>query len=129
MTKRQRGITLIELMVAMAILAILASIALPSYQSQIRQSRRAAAQAFLMEVATRQQQRFLDVRSYAATYAALNMTAPQDVAAHYAITIAPAAGPPAGFTATATPTGAQSADQCGALSLTHTGAKAPANCW
>lgn len=129
MTLRQCGITLIELMVAMAILAILAAIALPSYQSQVRQSRRAAAQAFLMEVATRQQQRFLDVRSYAASVGALNMTAPPDVAAHYTITTAPAAGPPAGFTATATPAGAQTADQCGALSLTHTGAKTPANCW
>jgi len=46
-----KGFTLIELMLVVAIVAILAALAYPSYQSQIRASRRADAQAALMGLA------------------------------------------------------------------------------
>jgi prepilin-type N-terminal cleavage/methylation domain-containing protein len=42
----QRGVTLLELMIVAAVVAILAAIAYPSYQDQVRRSRRAKAQAF-----------------------------------------------------------------------------------
>lgn len=128
---QQRGMTLIELMVATAIVAILAAIAFPSYQAQVRKSRRAAAQAFLMDVATRQHQRMLDVRSYAATLAELNMSAPSELNGFYNITIpAPSPGAP-NFTIRATPIGTQLKDTaCNPLTLTNTGAKSPAaGCW
>lgn len=48
---RQKGITLIELMMALAIVGILASIAYPSYQQHLVKSRRADAQAALLELA------------------------------------------------------------------------------
>ena len=46
---RQAGVTLVELMVAVSIVAILASVAYPSYLEQVRKGRRAEAQAVLME--------------------------------------------------------------------------------
>ena len=52
---RQPGFTLIELMIVVAIIAILAGIAYPSYMDQVRKGNRAKAQAFLMDVAQRQQ--------------------------------------------------------------------------
>jgi type IV pilus assembly protein PilE len=125
----QQGVTLIELMVATAIVAILAALAYPSYQLQVRQSRRAAAQAFLMDVAARQQQHMVDVRSYASVLDELGMIVPPEVNGFYTIGVAAVAGPPLGFTLTATPAGAQAQDRCGALTLNQAGRKSPDTCW
>ena len=87
------GFTLLELIVAMAIIAILVTIALPSYQEHLRKGRRGAAQTFLVEVASRQQQYLLDARSYAVgpgAVAALGLTVPADVAPYYTVTVDPA---------------------------------------
>jgi type IV pilus assembly protein PilE len=46
-----RGFSLVELMIAVAIVAILAGIAYPSYRDQIERSRRADAQTVLMQAA------------------------------------------------------------------------------
>ena len=54
-------------MIVVAIVAILAAIAFPSYQEHLRKSRRAAAQSFMVDVAARQQQYLIDARSEAAT--------------------------------------------------------------
>lgn len=62
---RQLGFTLIELMIVVAIIAILAGIAYPSYMDQVRKGNRAKAQAFLMDVAQRQQSYLLVHRQYA----------------------------------------------------------------
>ena len=62
---RTRGFTLIEVIITVAIVAILATVALPTYRDHIRKSRRAEAQAYLMAVAGRQQQFLLDTRGYA----------------------------------------------------------------
>ena len=45
-----RGFTLIELMIVVAIVGILAAIAYPSYQNYVREARRAAGQATMMEI-------------------------------------------------------------------------------
>lgn len=60
-----RGLTLIELMIAVAITAILASLAYPSYEGHVRKGRRATAQAALQELAAKQHQFLLDQRRYA----------------------------------------------------------------
>ena len=126
-TKRmQEGFTLIELMITVAVIGILTAIALPSYTSHMRTSRRADAQSALMNIASRQQQMLLDTRAYSS---ALASTVPANVAANYTVTITVGTGVAPTFTATATPIGGQTADKCGALSVDQTGAKLPANCW
>jgi type IV pilus assembly protein PilE len=130
-----RGFTLIELMVAVAIVAIIAMIAIPSYTAQIVKGRRSSAEAFLLDIAQREQQYLLDVRGYAYSVATLysvatpNTATPVDVSTYYTIDFpAPAAGPP-NFIARATPIAgtAQAGDVV--LTIDNTGAKTPANVW
>ena len=125
--KRAGGFTLIELMVVVVIVGILAAVGYPSYQDHVKKGRRAAAQSFLLDVASKQQQFLIDARQYAlgATFLTdLSLTAPTDVSTYYTLTVTPAAATtPPTFTLVATPiaSGAQATD--GILTLTHTGAK------
>jgi type IV pilus assembly protein PilE len=124
-----QGFTLVELMVAVAIVAILTAIAVPSYAVFMKKSRRGDAEATLMDIAQREQQYLLDARAYAPTIATLNATVPAEVSAFYTIAInAPAAAPPV-FTVTATPIAgsAQAGDYT--LTLDNTGVKSPASVW
>lgn len=127
--QRDAGFTLIEMLITVAVISILGAIAYPSYQEQVRKSRRAEAQSLLMDIGTRQQQRLLDVRNYAASDADLNVSMPTKLSPYYTLTMtAPAVTPPT-FTATITPKGAQIGDKCAVMTLNNTGAKTPTTCW
>jgi len=129
-SRRRNGFTLIEVMITVVIIAILASIAIPSYQRYVIRAKRSAAQAQMMEIANREQQFLLANRSYAdkTTLAASGYSLPPEVAANYDYTITlPAAGAPPGFVLTFTPSGSQASD--GNLTLNNDGAKTPADKW
>ena len=120
---RSRGFTLIEIMVVVAIIGILAAIAIPSYQNQVRKSNRANAQAFMLDVVNKQQLYLSTARAYAPTLADLQVTAPVDVTKFYAITLTPVVGPPPGFTLRLDPAGVASQAPDGWLEIDANGTK------
>lgn len=124
--KAQKGITLIELMIVLVIIAILASIAIPSYSQYIIRTNRRAAQATMMEIAVREHQFFVANRAFAAA-SDLNFTLPPEVDEHYDLAITLTAGPPPGFMITMTATGRQASD--GPLTLTSAGVRGPTGKW
>jgi type IV pilus assembly protein PilE len=125
--KTQRGFTLIEVMIVVAIVAILVTIAYPSYQDYLRKGRRAAAQSFMMEVANKQQQYLLDARQYALGSGAigtLGLTTPTEVSSFYTLNVDPAvATTPPTFNITATPIAGSVQAPDGVLELNNFGAK------
>jgi type IV pilus assembly protein PilE len=153
MKRVQLGFTLIELMIAVAIIGILSSIAIPSYQDSVKKSRRADAKAALLGLANALERRFTETNSYCdvggGTGTAVTdcgtatldtgtpttiYTVPTETAGFYTVTIS--AATTTTYTLSAVPAGAQSGDRCGTLTLTGTGAKTfsgsgltVAECW
>jgi type IV pilus assembly protein PilE len=121
------GFSLIELMIAVAIIAILAAIAFPSYQDHLRKGRRAAAQTFVLEAASRQQQYLLDARSYAVgtdAITVLSLSVPVDVTRFYTVTIDPAASTmPPTYVIRAVPIAGSAQEPDGELTLDQAGRK------
>jgi type IV pilus assembly protein PilE len=142
---RQRGVTLIELMVVAAIIAIISAFAYPSYERYIVRSKRAVAQNALLQVADRQQQFFMDNKRFAADLTNLGYTAnpfaiddegratvPGDVDAVYSLALSNVTATT--WTVTAAPLNGQlSRDTiCGSLTLTQAGTKGSSlggDCW
>ena len=138
--------TLIELMVVVAIVAIVMAVAFPSYDRYIVRSKRAVGQNVLLQVADRQQQFFMDNKRFAADMTNLGFaanpwivddagasTVAGDADAVYSVALSNVTATT--WTATATPINGQGSrdTDCGNLTLTQAGAKGNSaggdNCW
>ena len=150
MQKRSRfsGFTLIELMIVVAIVGILATIAYPSYQDYVRRSARAEARAAMLNMAQLQERNFSDRGAYVAITSALRSDGWANAnwsggSSHgerkyeitVALNVADANGNTQPYAITAAPaTGLWSDPTCGDLTLDSAGAKTSsagtaANCW
>jgi type IV pilus assembly protein PilE len=120
-----KGFTLIELMIVISLLGILASIAVPIYNDYTRKAHRASAKSALMEDAQAVERYFTTANTYVGAPVAVAATE----GGKYTITLSGTSA--TGFLLTATPTGSQTADPCGTLTINQLGAKTPTtgNCW
>lgn len=135
-TKRRiAGFTLLELMIVVVVVGIIAAIAYPNYQDQVRKTRRADGKSALLNTAQALERCYTRFAAYnnAGCGVAFPILSPEG---YYSITAA--AGPTAAaFTLAAAPQGAQAADtDCGTLRLTSTGIQGSqgvdadaSNCW
>lgn len=128
----QFGFTLIELMITVAVIGILASIAYPSYQEYVRRANRADAKAVLLETAQLMERNFTEANRYEQTSSGTTINtawlpfqqSPKTGTAKYTIQFASAMPTQTTYTLEAIPTGTMTGDACATLSLTHVGVKA-----
>jgi len=137
--RRQRGVTLIELMIVVVVVGILASVAYPGYQEYVRRAKRAEAKALISDIAARMERYFFDNNTYSTDLTDLGFSAanPESAEGHY--TAAAAAGPSGSiatsYTLTATPVAGVTDPKCGNLTLDSRGTKgasvsgAAEDCW
>lgn len=132
------GFTLIELMAVVVIIAILAAIAIPSYTQYVQRANRNEAQQTLVEAAAFLQRCFTQNNDYScALPVGFTQTPAAPAAAKYTIAISAGGGVGSTtYTLTATRTGTMTGDECGDLTLTHTGVRGAVNntrdaaeCW
>lgn len=124
-TRREYGgFSLMELVIAVAIVGILASIALPSYADYVKRARRAEARTALLDAAQFMQRFYAANNRYdTAVLPAALQRVPQDGTQTYTVRIA------AGITRTtytleAVPQGPMAADKCGSFTVTSAGVRA-----
>ncbi|MGY3930047.1 type IV pilin [Aeromonas encheleia] len=124
MRVKQSGITLLELMVVVAIVAILAAIAYPSFTDGLRKSRRAEAFKGLLSMQLKQEEFRISNASYSGTPSQVGNPASD----YYTFTISGAT--PTVYTLIATAKGGQSSDTgCTILTINKADNKTPTNCW
>jgi type IV pilus assembly protein PilE len=122
---KNAGFTLIELMVAVMIVGILASIAYPAYQEHVFKTRRAAGKACLLELGQYMERYYTTHMSYVSAVlpdpsAGNGCNRNDDVGRFYTIDF-PSIPDASSYQLNATPTGAQTNDKCGTLTLNQIG--------
>ncbi len=152
--RNARGFTLLELLVSVAIVAILAKVAYPIYTQSILKSRRTEAKNALLDLAAREERYFSTANQYTTSASALGYGSAATVTAanplpvlagnvaYYNLSVqvpdpnAPAASTAPSFRATATAVGTQVKDtRCGNFTLTQAGVQGMSgtdsvgNCW
>jgi type IV pilus assembly protein PilE len=132
MKYKQEGFTLVEMLIAIAIIGILVAVAYPSYNRQMTESRRSDAHVGLLRMADMQEQFYLQNNRYGTT-AEVPWTS-ENGWYNLAVAAPTAAVPSASaYTLTATAVGIQANDvNCAVITLNQAGQKLPAlpvNCW
>ena len=133
-TRRERGVTLIELMIVVVIVSILAAVAYPNYRQYVQKSKRNEAKAALLQIATNQERFYLNQNTYTNDMTSLGFPADDNVltgSGTYSVDVTAADANT--FTATATyQLDDEEKAKCETFTITATGAQTSsplADCW
>ncbi|KZZ64622.1 hypothetical protein A3765_10955 [Oleiphilus sp. HI0130] len=144
MVQKQKGFTLIELMIVVAIIGIIASIGYPRYTESVSKSRRGNAQAEMLSLSSALERYYTQNNHYSnAAAAGADTGAPDatlytidaETAQFYTITISAVgdADTAQTYTLSAAPTGGMTGDRCGTMTLNSAGVRTAAagetDCW
>lgn len=136
-----KGFTLIEILIAVAIVAILAAVAFPSYQESVKKTRRADCKAALADAVAKQERWYFRNNQYSNSVNDIGgsggtLNSPEGFCSITIDTSCAGGGTIDCFTLKAIPQGAQTGDKCGTLTITNTGVKGQesatlplAQCW
>ena len=124
-----RGFTLIELMIVVALVAILSAIAYPAYQESVRRGHRTSAKTALLDLAGREERYYATNNVYSADLKTMlgygvdtTVPVPDATAEYYDMTVTVPADSST-FTGSAAPHGDQAKDSCGSYGILSTGLK------
>lgn len=119
--RHQTGFTLIELLIVVLIMGVLAAVAIPAYQKSVQHGNRSSAEQLMLQIASLEQQYFLDARTYTATIGSGGLNVPPAQGpwtcaatcadTYYTVTVvATPTAAPTQYTITAAPLGKQVSD-------------------
>lgn len=127
--RRAAGFTLLEVLIVVAIIGILAAVAYPSYQQYVVRTHQSAAQQYLLELSSRQQQYLGETSDYADETTLKGLApVPEEVDDFYTVSQTLVTSP-LSFTLTATPKAGTIQASADTLTLTSAGVKSPAEEW
>lgn len=125
--ERSRGFSLIELMVVVAIIAVLASLAVPAYLRYGYRARRVDGQQLLLTIANAEERYYAVNNQYTTDVTQIGFATSPAASnnGYYLATLATTGTSTQAYTATAAPQGNQAKDVCGSLTIDNTGNKTP----